>query len=237
MDDGRDAATYTIAVMGNISVSHLYAFMRMYRLYFDNREFIFAGLASTVLLCIGIVSNTFANVYATEQASNSVTDIVLSNMSVVDVDGVFVWGTFVLTVFVLVLALVKPQFLPFTFASLGLFYLIRTVFVSLTHLGPFPDHTVLDVGALIAKMIGGGDMFFSGHTGAPFLLALIFWKQRMLRYVFLVWSIFFAAVVLLGHLHYSIDVLSAFFITYTIFCISEFLFRKYRTLFYEGVQN
>jgi membrane-associated phospholipid phosphatase len=95
---------------------------------------------------------------------------------------------------------------------------------------------VLDWGTIVTKFIGGNDLFFSGHTGAPFLLALIFWRIPPLRYLFLAWSLFFAVIVLLGHLHYTIDVLSAFFITYTIFHMSEFFFKTYQTIFRLGPQ-
>jgi len=67
----------------------------------------------------------------------------------------------------------------------------------------------------------------------PFLLALMFWNNKVLRYVFLGFSILFAVVVLLGHLHYSIDVLSAFFITYTIFDICKFIFKKDRQIIFN----
>ncbi len=87
----------------------------------------------------------------------------------------------------------------------------------------------------MSKFAFGGDLFFSGHTGLPFLMALVFWKKPILRYFFIASAIGFGAVVLLTHLHYSIDVLSAFFITYTIFHIAEFLFRKDRKLFYSGL--
>ncbi|MEI8091030.1 MAG: phosphatase PAP2-related protein [bacterium] len=72
----------------------------------------------------------------------------------------------------------------------------------------------------------GADLFFSGHTGLPFLFALIFWNNKWMRYLFVLTAIYFGAIVLLGHLHYSIDVLSAFFITYTIRHINEFLWKK-----------
>jgi membrane-associated phospholipid phosphatase len=62
-------------------------------------------------------------------------------------------------------------------------------------------------------------------------LALIFWENKILRIVFLSFSIMFAIIVLLGHLHYSIDVLSAFFITFSIFHICKFLFKKDWQLF------
>jgi membrane-associated phospholipid phosphatase len=44
----------------------------------------------------------------------------------------------------------------------------------------------------------------------------------------------FAIVVLLGHLHYSIDVLSAYFITFSVFHLCTFLFRKDWKFFQEN---
>jgi hypothetical protein len=42
----------------------------------------------------------------------------------------------------------------------------------------------------------------------------------------------------MAHIHYSIDVFSAFFITYTIFHLSEKIFIKDRKMFYElGVEK
>lgn len=72
----------------------------------------------------------------------------------------------------------------------------------------------------------GGDLFFSGHTGLPFLVALIFWSSPRIRYFFLALSMFFAVTVLLMHLYSSIDVASAYFITYTIFSIAKHIFHS-----------
>ncbi len=205
--------------------------LAQYRWLFSDLAFVRAVMVAGVLLFVGSTLNVIANVYATHSASNSVTDIVLSNTRAYNVDNFFVYGTFVLTLFTLLVVLLRPNYFPFVGASLGLFYCIRTCFVSLTHIGPFPDRAVLDLGSFMQKVLGGGDMFFSGHTGAPFLLALIFWSVPALRYIFLAWSGFFAVVVLLGHLHYTIDVAAAFFITFTIFHIAEFLFPAYRSIF------
>jgi len=46
-------------------------------------------------------------------------------------------------------------------------------------------------------------------------------------------AIFFGVVVLLGHIHYSIDVFSAFFITYSIFHMAKYLFKNEFKLFHE----
>jgi membrane-associated phospholipid phosphatase len=111
---------------------------------------------------------------------------------------------------------------------LALFIVIRSIFVSLTHLGPFSQHVVIDPTKMI-NLLGIGttaDLFFSGHTGIPFLLALIYWKNVYLRWIFLATSAIFAVSVLLGHLHYSIDVLAAFFITYTIFHMAQKFFEQ-----------
>jgi hypothetical protein len=68
------------------------------------------------------------------------------------------------------------------------------------------------------------DMFFSGHTAIPFLGFLLF--DGKIRYFFLCGSICMGTVVLLMHLHYSIDVFSAFFITYCCYRVGNVLLEK-----------
>ncbi|HEV8666693.1 MAG TPA: phosphatase PAP2-related protein, partial [Candidatus Paceibacterota bacterium] len=152
--------------------------------------------------------------FANTHAGTSVPDIVLSNIPVFNVVDFFVYGMFALITFIAAICFLDPKKFPFILNSLSIFVLIRSVFVSLTHLGPFETRAASDFGPAINKAFFGADFFFSGHTGAPFLMALIFWQDKVLRYIFLTWSVFFGIIVLLGHLHYSIDVLSAFFITY-----------------------
>ena len=76
-----------------------------------------------------------------------------------------------------------------------------------------------------------GNFFYSGHTAFPFLLALIFWDNKYLRYLFLFLTVFFGASVLLAHVHYSIDVFAAPFIVYGMFIITTRLFPHDYALF------
>lgn len=202
-----------------------------YKKYGSDREFVFSATLAIIVLLFSTWVNYTAGTYATEMASNSVTDIVLSNIPVFDVDMIFVYGSGVLGVFITLLLLSHPKRIPFTLHALTLFILIRSVFISLTHIAPYPSQVALDLGRVANKFIFGGDLFFSGHTGIPFLMALIFWRDRVLRYIFIAWSLGFGITALLGHLHYSIDVLSAFFITYTIFHIARALFKREKAIF------
>lgn len=202
-----------------------------YKKYGSDREFVFSATLAIIVLLFSTWVNYTAGTYATEMASNSVTDIVLSNIPVFDVDMIFVYGSGVLGVFIALLLLAHPKRIPFTLHALTLFILIRSVFISLTHIAPYPSQVALDLGMVANKFIFGGDLFFSGHTGIPFLMALVFWRDRVLRYIFIAWSLGFGITALLGHLHYSIDVLSAFFITYTIFHIARALFKREKAIF------
>jgi hypothetical protein len=110
---------------------------------------------------------------------------------------------------------------------MSIFIAIRSFFIILTHIAPSLHQIPMDIQNRVMNVFTfTGDLFFSGHTGMPFLMALIFWKEKMLRSVFIMTSFFFGFIVLLGHLHYSIDVFSAFFITYGIFQISKWIFEK-----------
>jgi hypothetical protein len=59
------------------------------------------------------------------------------------------------------------------------------------------------------------DLFFSAHTALPYLAFLLV-RGTWIRLSFLLISLLLASAVLLGRLHYSIDVFAAFFITYAL---------------------
>ena len=209
--------------------------MQSYKTHFTDKNFLIAFLGGLILLATSLVVQFFVSGYVTRVSSGSVTDVILSNTRVYDVGGIFVWGSVILTIIGIVVIFRRPNYLPFVIKSVATFTLIRSFFVSLTHISPFPTHALIDSaffgGEAFRGIFTGNDLFFSGHTGIPFLLALIFWENKTLRIVFLSFSIMFAVVVLLGHLHYSIDVLSAYFITFTIFHIGQTLFKKDWQLF------
>jgi hypothetical protein len=196
-----------------------------YKSHFKDRIFLISFISSFFFLVVALIINFYAGMYATESASGSVTDIILSNTRVYDLDGIFVYGSIVFFFFIVFVCTIKPHRTPFTVKSIALFIIIRSAFITLTHIGPFPSQIVIH-SDILSKLTFGGDLFFSGHTGLPFLLALIFWKDKIIRNIFILFSLTFAVVVLLSHMHYTIDVLSAFFITYTIFHIAELFFRK-----------
>lgn len=203
-----------------------------YKESFKNTELVISIVASLLLFMVGLVATYFAIIYANETASSPVTDVILSNVRVFDVDGFFVYGPVVFWVILGLYVISDLKRLPFTLKSIGLFLIIRSIFISLTHIGPFPTHVQLNSSSgVLGVFTSGNDLFFSSHTGMPFLMALAFWNNKYVRYFSLAASIFFGTVVLLAHLHYSIDVFAAFFITYGIFHISEKWFKWDRQIF------
>ena len=210
---------------------------RRYQHYARKQEFRLSVLYSVLLFAASVAVIYYAIGYATESASSSVTDIILSNTPVYDVDGFFAYGTIGLVAFIMLLLLAHPKRIPFTLHAMALLYFIRAAFISMTHIGAFPTPSVASgkFGVVLSHFLFGGDLFFSGHTALAFLLALIFWREKNIRYIFLGWSLFMAIVVLLGHYHYTIDVASAFFITYAIYRIAEWLFPRDRKWFDDAV--
>lgn len=182
------------------------------------------ALAEGVTFFVAAVFLThFSSLYAKIKASNPVDDLILSNTPVFNFEGLFVQGAIALSMFVVILCFRYYKGAPYILKTVSLFISVRALFVMLTHIAPFPLQ--LDVESNLLHFItSGNDLFFSGHTGLPFLIALMFWEHKRLRNLFLGASLIFAVVVLLSHLHYSIDVFAAFFITHSIYTISKKLF-------------
>ncbi len=208
----------------------MHTLIERYRSCFREKGFASSLALSFLLLFVGIVVTWFAIVYATDHSSNSVTDIILSNIPVFDVDGIFVYGPVIYWVIVSFYLLSHPKKIPFSLKTIGIFLLIRSAFISMTHIGPFiPNYTTS--GGILGVFTTGNDLFFSSHTGLPFLVALVLWKDKYIRYFSLAASVFFGVIVLLAHLHYTIDVFGAFFITFSIFSIAKVFFKKDFELF------
>ena len=201
-------------------------YFKKHVIYFNNRQFLIPFFVSLGMIIVANVINFYAGTYATVHASGSVTDIILNNIRAYDVDGVFLYGTLIFWGFLIITWLHHIERLPFAVKTLSLFIVIRSIFITLTHIGPFPTQIPIAANFFLSKFSFGGDLFFSGHTGIPFLFALIFWDMPILRYTFIACSLFFGTVVLLGHLHYSIDVLSAFFITFSVYQMAKVFFKK-----------
>jgi len=205
-------------------------------LYSNHREFWDKQRLSFLLEAFGffafaLLVQHFADVYVNRLTGVAVGDIILSNIPTVDIDFLIIQGALVLTAIVILLLLVKPKYIPFSIKALSVFVIIRSISISLTHLGVDPHELVYDThsfgyGLYNLFFNSRNDFFFSGHTSTPFLMALIFWREKIWRYLFFVISAIFGISVLLAHIHYSIDVFAAPFMTYSIFKLSQWLFPK-----------
>jgi len=130
----------------------------------------------------------------------------------------------------------------------GVLALARGVMVPLTGLGPVRgtdlnalhpfnlEATWLAVLNPIRAIAGDSagiyltkDLFFSGHIATTFLLYLFARRLGRVRWLFLALNLLTLAVVLLAHMHYTIDIISAYAITFCIYRAGESLVeRQYR---------
>lgn len=192
-----------------------------------------------VLLAASLGINNLANAYVnTQTTAVSIQDLLLDHLPYLRLDDVYLEGLAILIGCITLLGLHRPHKMPFLLKSIALFVAVRSFFMILTHLSlPISQQeyqlTYAPLGGWFHVFTGGNDLFFSGHTGLPFLMALLFWNTPALRYTFLATSVVFGASVLLAHVHYSIDVFAAFFITYSIFHLAIWLFKKDYLLFTE----
>lgn len=133
-----------------------------------------------------------------------------------------------------------PRFVRYMISS-GLVALVRGVCIVVTGLGPVtgPDlhagmdaetrwraFTQLMTPAFFSPDAGARiyltkDLFFSGHTATTFLLLLYVWPYPKLRWPMLAAHVLVVTSVFFSHLHYTIDVIGAWAITFTLFVWRE----------------
>ncbi|MEI6352799.1 MAG: phosphatase PAP2-related protein [Candidatus Nomurabacteria bacterium] len=210
-----------------------------YRETFTDKKILFDMFIGVLLFIFGLVVAYYAYAYTQTYQGTIAQDIFLDNLPIVNVALLFFGGMAFMGVVAVVLSLLDPKRIPFVLISTGLFFAVRGFFLILTHLAPPNieyyqyiqyEHHIKNV---VFTLSSGTDLFFSGHVGYAFLLTLIFWYKKYLRYFFLLFSFLMAGVVILGHLHYSIDVFSAYFIVFGIFEFAKKYFHKEYVLLFE----
>jgi hypothetical protein len=179
-------------------------------------------LALFFLIITGIL-NYFSGVYTNKVGVSTSPDLILDYLPVINLELLYVYGyLIILAIFILYPLLFRINKLHRVISQLSFLIMIRSIFISLTHLKAPTDAILVDFPGIMSHMSFQNDLFFSGHVAVPFLGFLLF-KDSKIKYFFLVASILMGITVLFMHVHYSIDVFSAFFISYGIYKIGEWL--------------
>lgn len=189
-------------------------------------------IVAYILLQLSYQVGSIADRLATQLASAPVTDTLLSLFPRIDTSFIHATMSFFLADVRDLSLLFFPRHALFGLKSLTLLILVRAFMVNMTHLG-IPDGSV----PIQSTFTFGGDLFFSGHTAFPFLVALVFWDIKVMRYFFLGTAVVFGTSAILGHYHYTIDVLAAPFIAHSVFYISKRLFKKDYDYMVQTSQN
>jgi hypothetical protein len=163
-------------------------------------------------------------------------DIILDNIPAVNVSVfifIIIWSTALLT---LIRAIQQPEiFITFLF-SFFILSLCRMAAISLVPLNA-PQGLIPLVDPLSNTFYGGSfvtkDLFYSGHVSTQFLIFLCLKKKRD-KNLTVISTISIAILVLLQHVHYTIDVLAAPLFAYFCFILGRFIGKrgiKFQTAF------
>ena len=107
---------------------------------------------------------------------------------------------------------------------------VRTAFVFLSPIGAPADMVDMRIhDAIFSRILGTwtftNEFVFSGHTAIPFLFFLFFRTPGLKRLMF-TGSVVMAVSVLLSRNHYTVDVIAAFFVGYSVYALAETGYEK-----------
>lgn len=160
----------------------------------------------------------------------SFSDPLLNKFAPIDVT----WLTFILIYTGLVIALTSLAFYPERMlVALQSYTLVASLRLITIYFLPLnAPHGIIPLNDPFIEFFGGGntllrDLFFSGHTSTMFLFFLTS-PSKTLKPIFLTCTFLVGSLVLVQHVHYTIDVVSAPFFAYTSYRISRLLVKRFR---------
>jgi hypothetical protein len=186
-------------------------------------KYLYIGLITLIAgLGLNVASQTYLHNYISEgKTLPMLSDLILDNLPVINVSLIYDIVALIPIIIAILFMFQKRNYnrIPFFFLMIGIFYIVRGIFIVLTPFGNPP-------------MFNGSDPLFhgfanyelgvypSGHAGIVFLLLLLV-NKRSLRWVIGVCLVIVIVALFLAHSHYSIDILSGIFFSYAIYSYGE----------------
>ncbi len=193
--------------------------MRIWRASLHSLQFRRKLIAGLILIAIILSIFPFFFQAIEKRHGYLINDWVLNYLPVHNVSGgifFFIWTT---TVVMVVRSAQDPEiFLNFLWSYI-LLCLFRMITITLVALEP-PLHLLPIIDPMANAFYGPKfitrDLFFSGHTGTVFLMALCLKNNYDKVYAYIA-SGFVGFLLLVQHVHYTIDVIAAPFLTWLIY--------------------
>lgn len=190
-----------------------------------NKTFKQKLICTLIILIAVIISLPVFFAYIEKRNGAYLHDLILQAIPAADVSlltFLIIWS---MSALVIVRCIQQPSFALLLFMSFTLLCLTRMVCITMVPLDP-PDG-LIKLNDPITSIIYGGkdkfmtkDLFFSGHTSNMFLMFLCL-EKRQDKILALIATLLVGILVLIQHVHYTIDVLSAFIFTYLVFRIGK----------------
>jgi membrane-associated phospholipid phosphatase len=181
-------------------------------------KYFYIGLLT---LITGLELNVFSQTYLHNYISQGkplpmLSDLILDNLPVIDVSLIYdiVALIPIILAFVYIFHRKAYKSIPFFLLMVGIFYIVRGVFIVLT---PFGNPPLFNGSNQIFHGFANYELgvYPSGHAGVVFMLLLLM-NDRIYKWIIGVCLVIVICSLFLAHGHYSIDILSGIFFSYAI---------------------
>lgn len=191
-----------------------------------NKTFKKKLICTLLILIVVITSLPLFFDYIEERNGVYLHDLILQAIPAKDVSLITFLIIWSMSGLIIIRCIQHPSIALLMFISFTLLCVTRMASITIIPLNP-PDG-LIKLNDPITSLVYGGkdkfitkDLFFSGHTSNMFLIFLCLEKRKD-KILALTATIFVGILVMIQHVHYTIDVLAAFIFTYLIFRIGKF---------------
>lgn len=193
-------------------------------------EYKFKTLLSILFFLITLFFTFIVLNYVESRQGVVLNDPILSIIPSVDISYILFILTYAGSIIGIIYSLQMPINMVKAMLTYSILLWLRMICMYLTPLDPpegiIPLRDPFLEATFYANQVNLKDLFFSGHTATMFMFFLLI-DRKELKYLFIVFSLVVAVLVLFQHAHYSIDVFVAPIAAFTAYRIAINITKKY----------